>query len=379
MYRTCIFCSRDLGANESIEHFPVGSRIAFDANKGRLWAVCPRCMRWNLAPIEERWEAVEEAEQKFRDARMRVQSENIGMAKLADGTSLIRIGSALQGELAAWRYGAQLVKRRTNLYLTIGASVVAGGAIVAGLPLIAGIGIPAAGINPLVQAASFIARTRAERRIILRLDEDESPTGAAMTLRRMHLRRARIESADGAMAISMLEPVSEIGPWYRFRSMKQNEAAPRVEITGRQAQLVAARAMVDYNQKGGTKKTVNHALERLAQAGSAEQFIQQVSRSGYEILPPARNMNRNVNIPGPRRIMGSFRGERIPVIPRRGLDANAGARLSPTDALALEMALHDESERRAMEGELSVLEEAWREAEMIARIADALPEEPPSD
>jgi hypothetical protein len=124
---------------------------------------------------------------------------------------------------------------------------------------------------------------------------------------------------------------------------------------------------------------VNRALERLAQAGSAEQFIQQVSRSGYEILPPARNMNRNVNIPGPRRIMGSFRGERIPVIPRRGLDANAGARLSPTDALALEMALHDESERRAMEGELSVLEEAWREAEMIAQIADALPEEPPSD
>jgi hypothetical protein len=40
--------------------------------------------------------------------------------------------------------------------------------------------------------------------------------------------------------------------------------------------------------------------------------------------------------------------------------------------LALEMALHEEDERRAMEGELAALEERWREAEEIARIADSL-------
>jgi hypothetical protein len=34
------------------------------------------------------------------------------------------------------------------------------------------------------------------------------------------------------------------------------------------------------------------------------------------------------------------------------------------------MALHEEQERRAMEGELQLLEQAWREAEEIARIAD---------
>jgi hypothetical protein len=54
-------------------------------------------------------------------------------------------------------------------------------------------------------------------------------------------------------------------------------------------------------------------------------------------------------------------------------------RLHRTTALAVEMALHEESERRAMQGELAVLEEAWREAEQIARIADALPDEPPED
>ena len=38
--------------------------------------------------------------------------------------------------------------------------------------------------------------------------------------------------------------------------------------------------------------------------------------------------------------------------------------------LALEMATHEDSERRALEGELHILEEAWKEAEEIAGIAD---------
>jgi hypothetical protein len=38
--------------------------------------------------------------------------------------------------------------------------------------------------------------------------------------------------------------------------------------------------------------------------------------------------------------------------------------------LALEMASHDEQERRALEGELALLEAAWREAEEVAQIAD---------
>jgi hypothetical protein len=51
MYSTCLFCAASLGTNEAIEAFDVGRRIAFDAWQGRLWAVCARCGRWNLAPI----------------------------------------------------------------------------------------------------------------------------------------------------------------------------------------------------------------------------------------------------------------------------------------------------------------------------------------
>jgi hypothetical protein len=42
------------------------------------------------------------------------------------------------------------------------------------------------------------------------------------------------------------------------------------------------------------------------------------------------------------------------------------------DRLALEMAAHEETERRALEGELAELEAAWREADEVATIADAL-------
>jgi hypothetical protein len=38
--------------------------------------------------------------------------------------------------------------------------------------------------------------------------------------------------------------------------------------------------------------------------------------------------------------------------------------------LALEMAAHEDTERRALEGELYLLEEAWQQAEEIAAIAD---------
>jgi hypothetical protein len=40
--------------------------------------------------------------------------------------------------------------------------------------------------------------------------------------------------------------------------------------------------------------------------------------------------------------------------------------------LALELALHEEQERRALEGELWRLERAWRAAEEIAGITDNL-------
>lgn len=48
------------------------------------------------------------------------------------------------------------------------------------------------------------------------------------------------------------------------------------------------------------------------------------------------------------------------------------SKLPSTVRLALEMATHEESERRALEGELQALEIAWKEADEIAAISDSL-------
>src|SRR5689334_52317 len=47
VYATCLFCKQPLGTNDAIETFPIGRRLAFDAARGRLWVVCPKCERWN--------------------------------------------------------------------------------------------------------------------------------------------------------------------------------------------------------------------------------------------------------------------------------------------------------------------------------------------
>jgi hypothetical protein len=73
MYSACIFCHASLGANEAVEAFPVGRRLAFDPERGRLRVVCARCARWNLSPIETRWEAVEECERLAHPRRRRLK------------------------------------------------------------------------------------------------------------------------------------------------------------------------------------------------------------------------------------------------------------------------------------------------------------------
>src|SRR3954447_13004345 len=120
MYSTCLFCKSELGANEEIEHFSVGRRLAFDGSKGRLWVVCRSCERWNLTPLEERWEAIEECERSFRATRLRVSTDQIGMARAKEGLELVRIGNPLRPEFAAWRYGDQFGRRRRNAILQAG-------------------------------------------------------------------------------------------------------------------------------------------------------------------------------------------------------------------------------------------------------------------
>src|ERR687896_1861260 len=112
MYHHCLFCYADLKSNASVDRFPVGRRLAFDAAKGRLWVVCPRCARWNLTPLEERWEAIEQCERLYRGTRLRASTDNVGLARVRDGLELVRIGSPLRPGFGGWGLNAQFRRRR---------------------------------------------------------------------------------------------------------------------------------------------------------------------------------------------------------------------------------------------------------------------------
>ena len=131
MYRRCLFCQADLGTNEALEAFPVGRRVAYDAEKGRLWVVCRACERWNLTPLEERWEAIEEAERHYRGTRLRASTDQVGLARVGDGTELVRIGRPLRPEFAAWRYGDQFGRRRRRQLAAAGGMLALGGGAIA--------------------------------------------------------------------------------------------------------------------------------------------------------------------------------------------------------------------------------------------------------
>ena len=330
MYATCLFCNRPLGSNESIEHFPVGRRLAFDSAKGRLWVVCPACERWNLTPLEERWEAIEEAEKLYRSTRLRAATDQIGLARLRDGTELVRIGEPLRPEFAAWRYGDQFGRRRRRQMLVAGAGLTAIGAVVAG-GVAAGVGI--GGLGWMLARLARTAVRGNPRSVVARIRTDDKQI---LRVRLGHLSETSLE--PGALAPIALDLRHETGRW-RFE--------------GPEAMRVASTLMPKVNRYGGTKQTIAEAVTALEKRHGSEGYLDSLSQT-------ARVATR----PGPGRV------KRLSIMhdmPDHGLFG-----LSTVQRLAFEMALHEEAERRAMEGELAELARAWQEAEEIAAISDDL-------
>ncbi len=326
MYSTCMFCHTSLGSNEAIEHFPVGRRLAFDAAMGRLWAVCKTCERWNLSPLEERWEAIEECERLFRDTKLRVSTDNIGLARLKEGTTLVRVGNPQRPEMAAWRYGDQFHRRRRKRQLLVAGGVVAvGGVIVAG-PVLGLLG--GASVN-LFTVANLLVNSRTVARV--------RSGGRDIGLNRMNVSEVRLRP-DTSAGFTLEIPESQ-GPRGTFRVKGE-----RVVLAGTEALSVARVLLPHINRGGGNAETVERAVGVLGMARGPEAlFTHYASHS-----PDLRVRFRSI---APRSV---------------GVLSTMPAAVR----FALEMSLHEDDERRALEGELAELEERWREAEEIAAIAD---------
>jgi len=315
MYTTCMFCGTSLGANEVIETFPVGRRLAFDGSKGRLWVVCRGCERWNLTPLEERWEAVEDCERIFRETNLRSSTENIGLARVPEGLELVRIGEPLRNEFAAWRYGDQFGRRRTKyLTYTIGAGAAVIGLTVVG-PMMAGVSVGSfAGLyNLLVPLMN--------RRHRARLHTDDGRV-IEVPVEQFGTIRLRPGDEDGTLRLRLFKGKKE--EWF----------------TGPEAERFASRVIPKVNRSGAKRDAVKDAVRAIEDSGHPERFVRDlVARDDFA---------------------GGYR------------DYGAVTRMPSELKLALEMSLHEEDERRALEGELWRLERAWEQAEEIAAIADDL-------
>ncbi len=336
MYSTCLFCHANLGSNQVLEAFPIGGRLAYDPEKGRLWALCKRCGRWNLSPLEERWEALEDCEGLFRATKLRASTDNIGLARLADGTDLVRIGRPQLPEFAAWRYGKQFAPRYRRTLLVeslahvglIGAVVAAPNALVITIPAVA-----------LYLGGAITYAYRKEWRVVARVD---TPSGATSIIRGHHLKSARVtpdnEGADDARWILSTRADGE-----------------DVKLRGEHATWLVGKILARINHVGGGETVLNDAVARLEHEGGSNALFHHIAeKPPYEKSAWARWWYETGGAAGAISQPGTLQS------------------MPAADRLALEMASHEEAERRAMEGELKALEAAWREAEEIAEISDSL-------
>jgi hypothetical protein len=335
MYSTCLFCHTDLGANEAIEHFQVGRRLAFDAAKGRLWVVCRKCERWNLTPVEERWEAIEECERGFRGTKLRVSSDHIGLARVSEGTELVRIGAPQRPEFAAWRYGDQFGRRRKKQLALTGA-VLAGGALI--LPFGAAIGasvtIGGTGSWNLAQLAVMAFH---RNHIVARI---KSPDGEQMIVRRHHVEDAMLLRREYERSWGLRLQYGTAKSWWQYDS--EDDTAV---VYGEEALRLAGQILPTMNHRGASKRKLKEAIALIERQSDADSFFRAAAKVA--------------DMPNWDHLRSSDERGTLENLPSEVL-------------LALEMLSHEESERRAMEGELQLLEEAWREAEEIAAISDNL-------
>lgn len=278
--------------------------------------VCAKCGRWNLTPLEERWEAVEECERQYRGTIKRSSTDQIGLGRVREGTDLIRIGNPLRPELAAWRYGRhfQHRKRVARVLLVAGSVAQAGTLFTGGGLFMAGI-LGASLVLRLQRRRSEIGRAK---QFIAQKAGDEFGK--------------KVWMAD-TIGVRIIPSDHEQGWGLRFAL-----DGKFADFHGYDALHTAHLIAPAMNAEGGSASAVNVAVRDIEIAGSPQQYFARVLKYGQT----------------------------------RGWQYTGIGGYPEHMRLAFEMAAHEETERAALEGELRQLENDWREAEEIASIADNL-------
>ncbi len=309
MFSHCLFCHEPFPSNTSLEHLRHGRRIAFDPARGRLWTVCGSCVRWTLAPIEARWEALEELERLVADrARLLSRTDNVALFR-AEDLEVVRVGRAARAEEAWWRYGRELTWRRKRAVLLMGLEVAVTGGM---LPPWPGQGL-----------LMWAARRRRFGRVAVRGRSECPACGHVSTEVRY--------GSTGKMALVPGGTYGELALYHACPRCRGAAGSGHL-LSGPEAESALRRILAFRHYDGAPRDGVLAAAGEIERAGSAGALARQVAAE------------------------------------RASLDDLS--RPPRTRAVALEIAVNEEAERRLLEMEVAELERRWREEEEVAAIVD---------
>lgn len=319
MVKRCFFCRREFPSNSVLEHFPNARQLAYDPQRGRLWALCEGCGQWTLAPFEARWEALEELERKLNAFVVLARTDNIALLRGQD-VKIVRIGAARLREQAWWRYGRRLARRRRNLSMALkvsGAVLLVPTALTLGLgalPLVIG-SVPYVGV--LWTMAPHAIRTAKFGWFGWR--------GPTQCLRCGTERRALSYSSMRQLRVVSGKRAGDLGARLPCPSCGKNG----LQFNAGEAELLLRRYLAYRYMFGATQNAVTQAASEVESAGSSAAVLSRAAR-GRAVL----------------------------------------SGMSAGQLLAFEIAINDETEKALLQLRVAELEVRWREAEEIAAIAD---------
>ncbi len=283
-----------------------------------------------------------------------MSTDEIGLARLAEGLELIRVGQPLRPEFAAWRYGDQFVSRRRRarkILWPVGAARWGWRFITygAGAGFLDHIGLHAAMlVGGGVTVVGVSGRQWWERRVVTRV--------------RVGMRTVDVRQKDLSHATFRL-PTSDDEETPDGWVLRLHHSGGAIRLQGDPARRAAGAILTRLNWAGGPRDRVVAATRMLSNAGGPEQYLAQAAAR----LARPRTVRGKAPSVWSMSMSAAWSG-----VPPDVINADTLAGLEATNRMALEMALHEESERRAMEGELAALLLAWREAEEVAAISDNL-------
>jgi hypothetical protein len=318
--RRCLFCQKRFPKTERFGRFRSGRRIAYDPVQGRLWAVCDRCHRWNLAPIEERGEILYQLEKMCRDrARLIAHTANISLHE-TDVALLVRVGKADLAEQAWWRYGREMAQRRRRFdstgsrlaAMTYGAVAYVGEAV----------GLSDLDVditwddNPMAD----IQRWRRFGWAAWHGRLDCPYCGSILRALRYDLSWWVYPKTDENGRLAMGVPCPRCDPW----------TPDNVYTIEGDAAADAMRRILAYQHIAGAGETViKDAAKEIDLAGSTSKFLDRAAE-----------------------------------------DRSSLWRMGPTLSIALEIAVNEGAEKRLLDLELKALDFMWKREEELARIID---------